>query len=157
LRLTLALHLWPEPSVRTRDASGGEHRERLPAPDSRSRRELGVRPVDFPLGEALQNFLERHPPFEARQRRAEAEVGAVAEGEVLADLAVNVEAVTVRVTTVVAVGRPKEKQHDAARRHLPAVELGIPRDVPGYLRRRRFVAEDLLDGVRDERAVFDQL
>src|SRR5512143_712314 len=90
-------------SVCTRVASGGEHRERLPAPHRRGRCELRAGPVDLPHGEALQNLLERHPALQAGQCRAEAEVNAVAEGEVLVDLPVDVEPVTVRVTTVVAV------------------------------------------------------
>ena len=61
--------------------------------------------VDVPLGEPLQQLVERDAAFEAGERGAEAEVDAVAEGEVLADLAVDVEAVAVGEAAVVAVGR----------------------------------------------------
>src|SRR5262249_20670031 len=134
----------PQPTGVSSVASGGEHRERLPAPNRRSRRELGVRAVNFPLGEALQDLLKRYPPFEPRQRRAKAEVGAVAEGEVLADLPMDVKPVTVRVSTVIAVGRPDQKQHDAALRHRLTLDLDVACHVPAYVRRRRLVAENLL-------------
>ena len=38
--------------------------------------------IDVPLGEAVEQLVERDPPFESRQRGAEAEVRAVAEGQV---------------------------------------------------------------------------
>src|SRR5262245_53908320 len=74
-----------------------EHRERLVAPDRGRRCEPGAVPIDRPFGEALQHFLERHPTLEPGQRSAEAEVGAVTESEVLADVAMDVEPVTVRM------------------------------------------------------------
>ena len=47
-------------------------------------RQRGVGQVDVPFREALENFLQGDPAFEARQRRAEAEVRADAEREMLA-------------------------------------------------------------------------
>ena len=61
--------------------------------------------VDVPLGEPLQHLFERDAALEPGQRGAEAEVDAVAEREVLADLAVDVEPVAVGVAPVVAVRR----------------------------------------------------
>ena len=55
----------------------------------------GVVPVDLPVGEALEDLVERDPALEPGQRGTEAEVDAVAEAQVLADLAVDVEAVAV--------------------------------------------------------------
>ena len=53
--------------------------------------QLDVVVVDLPLGEPLQHLVEGHPPFEAGQVGAEAVMQAVAEREVLAVLAVDVE------------------------------------------------------------------
>src|SRR5262245_63999379 len=103
----------------------GEHGERLVAPDGGRRCELRAVPVDRPLGEAVQNFVERRPTLEAGQGGPEAEVRTVAEGEVLADLAVNVEPVTVRMTTVVTVGGPDEEEHDATLRHRLTMEFDV--------------------------------
>ena len=61
------------------------HRQRLPAPHRRGAGPLGLVVVDLPLGEALQHLVERDAALEAGQRRAEAEVDAVAEGLVPAD------------------------------------------------------------------------
>ena len=58
-------------------------------------RELGVVEVDLPLGEPLEHLFERDAALEPGERGAEAEVGAEAEREVLADVAVDVEAVAV--------------------------------------------------------------
>ncbi len=57
------------------------------------------------VGEALQHLVERDPALEPGQRGAEAEVDAVAEREVVVDLAVDVEAVAVGELAVVAVAR----------------------------------------------------
>ena len=68
-----------------RSASRRDDRQRLPPADRRRRRELGAVPVDVPFREPLQHLLERDAAFEPGQRRAEAEVRAEAEREVLAD------------------------------------------------------------------------
>src|SRR4029450_12245471 len=82
---------------------------------------------------------------------------AVAEGEVLADLPVDVEAVPLGVAAVVAIGRAHEGHHARAPRPLLAVVLDVPGDVAGDVRRGWLVAEDLLDRVRDQRRVLDEL
>src|SRR6478609_9692907 len=87
----------------------GADRESLPAADRRGARLARVVPVDVPFGEALQDLVERDPPFEAGQRGAEAEVDAVPEREVVIDLAMDVERVAVVEPAVVAVGRSVEE------------------------------------------------
>ena len=54
-------------------------------------------------GKRLQHLVERDPALEAGQRGAQAEVDAVAEGQVVVDLAVDVEAVGVGELALVAV------------------------------------------------------
>ena len=68
---------------------------RVPAAHGRGRRELHAVVVDLPLGEAVEHLVERDPALEPGERGAEAEVEAVAEGEVLAVVAVDVEPVGV--------------------------------------------------------------
>src|SRR5262245_42611810 len=82
-------------------ASAGEDGERLPASHRRRGCELSAVAVDVPLGKTLQYLLERDATFEASQGGAEAEVGPVAEGEMLLDLPVDVEVIAVREATVV--------------------------------------------------------
>ena len=53
----------------------------------------GVVPVDLPAREPLEYLLEGDAALEPGERGAEAEVDAVAEGEVLLDVAVDVELV----------------------------------------------------------------
>ena len=101
-------------------------------------------------GKRCKHLVERHPAFEARQRGAEAEVGAVAEGEVAARVAVDVEPVAIRELAVVAVGRPGQEEHRAALGDRVAVELDVPRGAAPDVRRGRLEAQELLDGVRDE-------
>ena len=84
--------------------------------------------VDVPLGEPLQHLFERDAALEPRERGAEAEVGAVPEREVLADLAVDVEAVAVGDSA----GRrgspaPTRNSIDAAFGHRLAVVLDVAR------------------------------
>ena len=57
--------------------------------------ELGVVGVDLPLGEALEDLVDGDPRLEPGERCAEAEVDAVAEGEVALDRSVDVEGVAV--------------------------------------------------------------
>src|SRR5262245_60776628 len=134
----------PESPTRawTRSRSGpdsrrltSEDRERLPASHRRGACEPGAAAVDFPLGKALEDLLERDATLQAGQRRAETEVAAVAEGEVLVDLPVDVEAIAVRETTVVAVAGSDEEHHCTARRDRPAVDLDVTRDTSGDMGR----------------------
>src|SRR5947209_4746313 len=71
--------------------SSRTNRQGLPSPHRRGAGHLGVVPVDFPFREALEHFIEGHPTLEAGQGGAQAEVEAVAEAQVVADLAVDVE------------------------------------------------------------------
>src|SRR5262245_38977487 len=111
------------------------YRERFPASHRRGGCEPGAAAVDFPFGNALQDLLERDATLETGQCRTEAEVATVAKGEVLVDLPVDVEAIAVPETTVVAVGGSDEEHHDAARRDRPAVDLDVACDVPGDMGR----------------------
>src|SRR5262249_18217412 len=135
----------------------GEHRERFPTAHRRRGREPGVVAVDFPLGKAFQDLLESDATLEAGQRRTETEVAAVAAGEGLVGVPVEVEAIAVRETMVVAVGGSDEEHHCTARRDGPSVDLDVARDVPGDMGRGRLVAEQLFDRIRDERPILDQL
>src|SRR5258708_11051268 len=84
------------PHFITCDYSTDDCRHRVPATHGGRRRQCGTVEVDLPFGEALQDLLERDPPLQPGQRRAQAIVGTDAEGEVLARFAVNVENITVR-------------------------------------------------------------
>src|SRR5438132_8066971 len=120
------------------------NRQRLPAPHRRCAGHRGVLPVDGPLGEASEHLVERHPSFEAGEGGAEAEVDAVPEAQVVTDLAVDVEAVTVGEPALVAVCAPVQQHHHAALGHGLAVVLDVPSHVPGLHRRRGLVPEQLL-------------
>jgi hypothetical protein len=80
-------------------------------------------------------------------------VQAVAEAQVVAGLAVDVEAITVGEVALVAVGRAIEQHHDAALGDHLAVVLDVLGHVAGLDGGGGLVAEELLDGVRDERPV----
>ena len=86
---------------------------------------LGVVPVDLPLGEATEHLVERDPALEAGQRRAQAEVDAVPERQVVVDVALDVEAVGIGEVTLVAVARRGEQHHHVARRDLLPVVLDV--------------------------------
>ena len=75
---------------------------------------------------------------------------AVAEAQVMADLAADVEAVRIVELPLVPVGRAVEQHHDAALGNGLAVVLDVPRDVAGLDRGGRLVTEELLDGVGDQ-------
>src|SRR5438067_4335517 len=107
------------------------HRQRFPAPHGRCAGHLGVLPVDLPLGEALEHLVEGHSTLEAGERSAEAEVDAVPEAQVVADLATDVEAVAVGEPALVAVGAPVQQQHHAALGDCPAVMLDVTSHVAG--------------------------
>src|SRR6202042_2500845 len=97
-------------------------RHRVPSTHGGRRRQCGTVEVDLPFGEALQDLLERDPPLQPGQCRAQAVVGTDAEGEVLARFAVNVENVAVRrKLAVIAVRGADEHHHGAARWHRLAV------------------------------------
>ena len=70
----------------------GEDRELLPAAHGGRAALDRVLVVDLPVGPALQHLVEGDAALEPRQRGAEAEVQPVPEAQVVADLAVDVEA-----------------------------------------------------------------
>ena len=69
----------------------------------------------------LQDGGNSNLSLEAREGEAEADVRAEAEGEVLIDLAMDVEPIGLRIATVVAIGGAHEEQHRVARGHGLAV------------------------------------
>src|SRR5436305_2832046 len=94
-------------------ACRGGHR--LPSSHRRRRAECGFGQVDVPLGKALENLLQRDASLQARQRRAEAEMGADAEGEVLTRWAVDIELFAVGAELAwIAVGGPDQHHHCGA-------------------------------------------
>src|SRR5271156_2415815 len=84
------------PHFITCDYSTDDCRHGVPSTHGGRRRQCSTVEVDLPFGEALQDLLERDPPLQPGQCRAQAVVGADAEGEVLARLAMNVENIAVR-------------------------------------------------------------
>src|SRR5262245_3265138 len=93
-------------------------------------------------GEAPE-LLEGDARLEAGERGAEAEVHAAAEGEVLARVAAQVEAVGVREDALVAVRRADQQQHLVALPDLLAVEAGVARGRPRHELRRVVVPQRL--------------
>src|ERR1700741_4291456 len=97
-------------------------------------------------------------PRTVGQRRAEAIMGADTERQMLVRFAPDIENVAVwRELAVIAVRRPDEHHHDAARGDALAVVFDVAGDVPGNVRRRWFEAQQLLNGRRNQRPVRDQL
>ena len=131
-------------------------RQRVPTPQVAVEHELRVVPVDLPLGEALQDLFERDAALQSRERLADAVVGAEAEREDLARLALDVEAIGIRDVSLVAVRRRDEQRHDAARGNRLAVPLGVARRVATRLERRRLEAQHFLDRVRHEGRIVDE-
>src|SRR5580765_2910922 len=97
-------------------------------------RDLGAIEFHVPLGEPRQHLIQRDAAFEARERRAEAEVDAVPEREVLVDLAVDVEAIGILEVALVAVRGADEEHHHAALGDGLAVYLDLRRHVAADLR-----------------------
>jgi len=76
----------------------------VPAPHRRGGRATSLLAVDLPIGEAVQHLVEGDRALETRQRSTEAVVRATPEGDVLADLAMEVESLRVAVAALVVVG-----------------------------------------------------
>src|ERR1700678_4555078 len=125
-------------------ASGCDDRELLPAPHRRGMGLDRTTPVDRPLRESVQHLVDGHPSLEPGQCRAEAEVDAVAEAEVVGDLAADVKALGVFELAVFAVGRTVEEHHHAPLRHHLAVVLDVTTDRAGLHGRGCFEPQDLL-------------
>src|ERR1019366_3250160 len=85
--------------------------------------------VDLPGREAPQYLGECHVAFHAGQCSPEAEVGAVAEGHVTIDRAVDVVGVGIRVLAFVASGRAGEKRKFRPFRKDRPVQLDVAGDV----------------------------
>src|SRR5262245_18631639 len=146
-----------DPFSRMSDLSADGHGEGLPPANGLGGREHDLVVVDLPIREAVQDLVEHDPSFEARQRGAETEVDAVAEGEVLADVAVDVEAIGMLVGALVAVGRSDEEQHRAAGGHDRAVVFDVARHVASDVRADRLEPHRLFDRVGEQRAICHQL
>src|SRR5438128_1584887 len=112
----------------------GHDGEILPTANGRRVRLHRAVPVDLPGGETVEHLVERDAAFEPGEGRSKTEVDAVAEGQVVADLAVDVEAVAVGELAIVAVGRAVEHDHDAALGNRLAVVLDVAGDVAGLHR-----------------------
>src|SRR5204863_9424833 len=69
--------------VRFTVVSGKDERHALPAAHRRRRGELGVRVIDLPLWEPVEQLVQRNAAFEPREVRAEAVVQSEPEREVL--------------------------------------------------------------------------
>src|SRR5690606_6381299 len=96
-------------------------------------------------GPALRQLAEDDLPLQARERVAEAEVGAEAEREVAVRLARDVEAVRVGELLGIAVGGAEREDHRLALPHLLAAELDVRLGELEQELDRRVVAEQLLD------------
>ena len=123
----------------------------------RRRRQLDAVVVDVPLGEAVEELVERDASLEPGERGAEAVVDAPPERQVPGVLAAHVELVGAFVATRIAVGRADQQQHRAARRHRGAVVVEVvgrrrSGGVAGGLEAKR-----LLDHLRDQRAIGDDI
>src|SRR5205814_10659616 len=93
---------------------------------------------------------------EAGQWRAEAEVDARTEAEMMGGVAGHVEAVGIRVVALVAIGRAEERRHARALRHGDSCQLHLARRPPVQALEGRVVAQRLLEGGGHERHVMSQ-
>jgi len=95
--------------------------------------ELRVLEVGIPLREALEQFFEHDASFEACERLTQAVVRAEAEGEVVTEVASDVQPVGIGEVPFVAVPGGRQRHHAApGRYHLPVV-LDVLNDVPTVL------------------------
>src|SRR5205814_3345835 len=129
----------------------------LPISTRRGIRPHRPAPVDLPLRESLQHLRERDSALQPSERGAEAEVDAVPEGEVLGDGSMDVEGVRIRVTTFVSVRRAHQTKQSAAGGNLLTVDLDVTGDIARRVRGWWLEPQDLLDRVRDEQWVLDEL
>src|SRR5262249_40804293 len=114
---------------------------------------LGPLVIDFPLGPTREYLFEGNTALETSEARAETKVNAVAEAQMVDVPASHVETIGPLELAFVPVRRTVDQQQRRPRGHARPVQLDVPRDVAGLHRRRRLVAKDLLDGVRNEAAV----
>src|SRR5690606_7614570 len=97
----------------------------LPAAHRRGAGLDGMLPVDLPGRKPLQHLVQRDAALEPGERRSETEVDAVAEGEVMIDPSLDVEAVAAWEAALVAVRGAGQQEDGALRRHAPSVVLDV--------------------------------
>ena len=108
--------------------------------------------VPFP-----QTGLKRHPAFQSSQRGTDAEVCTATKCQMATRLPMNVELVRLVEVALISVGGGKHQQQGAACWHDLAVEGHIVGgDIASYMRARRLVSEQLLDGRGDQRGILGQ-
>jgi hypothetical protein len=115
------------------------------------------RRVDVPLGEAVQQLVERDPALEAGEARAQAEVDAVAERQVRDVVAVDVEHVGIGVATRVTVRRRRDHQDRVPGRDGRALDLDVLGHPASGGVAGRLEPQRLVDDAGDERAVLHDL
>lgn len=97
------------------------------------------------LGQALQQVAERNASFQSRQRRAETEVDAMAEGEVGVRLAADVKPLGGHKVPRIAIGRADDRQDKLSRGDGLTVQIDRARRGAKHPLDRRAVAQDFLD------------
>ena len=110
------------------------------------------------FGKAREHLIEGDASLHAGESGPHAQVDPVAERQMPTVRSMDVERVPVGKATIVPVGRADEEEHHASRGHRRAVNGEIlAGDAPSHVGRRGLKAEDLLDGVRNQRTVLDEL
>ena len=109
--------------------------------------------LDPVVREAPPELLEHDPALEPRERRAQAEVRALAEGDARVGVAAQVVGVGVREGALVAVGRAEQQHHPLPGGDLDTVQRHRPVRDPHDPLARVVVAQRLLDPARDQARV----
>src|SRR5262249_14077075 len=117
-------------------------RQPLPTAHRRRARHLRSLVIDFPLGPTRQYLFESYTALETGEARAETEVDAVAEAQVVDVPACHVEPIGILERAFVPVCRTVEQQEGRTLGHARPVQLDVPRDVAGRPRRRRLQGQD---------------
>src|SRR5947209_19942728 len=134
-----------------------QYGQRVVATGRRRRPEHGAGLFDGPLREAFQYLFERDAALEPGERGAEAEVDTEREREDAGGFAVDIEPIAVGEATLIAVRRTHDAGDHSAGGDRAAREVHVLDRVAGVLHARRLVAEELLDRVRNEGRVLDEL
>ena len=115
--------------------------------------ETGLEP-QLTAREAVEDRADADARDGARQRRARADVRAVAEGEVLVGIAaIDMEVVGVSEHALVAIRRSRADDDAFAGAHRTAADLGVAYATASQEQHRRCEAEALFDRGRQERAI----
>ena len=109
-------------------------------------RHWGVSLVQAEIAETAQQRVEGDLPLHPGERRADAEVSAVAEAEVRVGMAPDVEALRIGELRRITIGRGEHAHDLLARLDGLAAEVEIGGRGPHHELERRLVAERLLDG-----------